>query len=51
MVGGFLSTGNVERTCENGTTGMPSVGAELIATPQAPKPWSMTICMNAPPAE
>jgi hypothetical protein len=30
---------------------MPSVGAELIATPQAPKPWSMTICMNAPPAE
>ena len=27
------------------------MGAELIATPAAPNPWSSTICVNAPPAE
>ena len=37
--------------CENGTTLTPSVGAELIATPAAPNPWSSRICVNAPPAE
>jgi hypothetical protein len=29
----------------------PSVGAELIATPAAPKPWSSRTCVNTPPAE
>jgi hypothetical protein len=33
---GFLSTGNVARTCDSGIGLTPSVGAELIATPQAP---------------
>jgi hypothetical protein len=27
------------------------VGAEFIATPAAPKPWSSRIWVNAPPAE
>ena len=48
---GFLSTGNVDLICESGTTLTPSVGAELSATPAAPKPWSSRICVNAPPAE
>jgi hypothetical protein len=37
--------------CDSGTTGTPSVGAELIATPAAPNPWSSRICVNTPPAE
>ncbi|XBV22048.1 hypothetical protein ABN611_26210 [Kribbella sp. HUAS MG21] len=41
----------MERTCDNGTTRTPSVGAEFIATPAAPKPWSSRIWVNAPPAE
>jgi hypothetical protein len=48
---GFLSTGNVERTCDSGTALTPSVGAELIATPATPKSWSSRICVNTPPAE
>jgi hypothetical protein len=48
---GFLSTGNVAFTCESGTTLTPSVGAELIATPAAPKPWSSRIWVKTPPAE
>ena len=48
---GFLSTGNVALTCDSGTRLTPSVGAELIATPTAPKPWSSRICVNTPPAE
>jgi hypothetical protein len=48
---GFLSTGNVERTCDSGTARTPSVGAEQIATPAAPNPWSSRIWVNAPPAE
>ena len=28
-----------------------SVGAELMATPAAPKPWSSRICVKTPPAE
>ena len=48
---GFLSTGNEDRICDSGTRLTPSVGAELIATPAAPKPWSSKICVNTPPAE
>jgi hypothetical protein len=48
---GFLSTGNVDLSCESGATLTPSVGAELSATPAAPKPWSSRICVKAPPAE
>ena len=48
---GFLSTGKVDLICVSGTTGTPSVGAELIATPHAPKPWSSRICVITPPAE
>jgi hypothetical protein len=48
---GFLSTGKLAFTCESGTTATPSVGAELIATPTAPYPWSIRICTNTPPAE
>ena len=48
---GFLSTGKLARTCDSGMRLTPSVGAELIATPTAPKPWSSRICVNTPPAE
>jgi hypothetical protein len=48
---GFLSTGNVERAWLNGTTFTPSVGAELIATPTAPRPRSSRSCTIVPPAE
>ena len=48
---GFFSTGKVARICDSGTRLTPSVGAELIATPAAPKPWSRRICVNTPPAE
>jgi hypothetical protein len=46
-----LSTGKVDFTCDSGTTRTPSVGAEFIATPAAPKPWSSRIWVKAPPAE
>ena len=48
---GLFSTGNVDFTCESGTTRTPSVGAEFSATPAAPKPWSSRTWVNAPPAE
>ncbi len=48
---GFLSTGNVALIWDSGTRLTPSVGAELIATPAAPYPWSSRICVNTPPAE
>jgi hypothetical protein len=48
---GFFSTGNVDLTWDSGTTRTPSVGAEFIATPTAPKPWSSRIWVKAPPAE
>ena len=48
---GFFSTGNVALIWESGTRATPSVGAELIATPAAPYPWSSRICVNTPPAE
>ena len=48
---GFLSTGKLARTCDSGMRLTPSVGAELIATPAAPKPWSSRIWVNTPPAE
>jgi hypothetical protein len=48
---GERSTGSVDFTCEYGTTWTPSVGAELSATAQAPKPWSSRIWVKAPPAE
>ena len=48
---GFFSTGKAALTCDSGTTFTPSVGAELIATPAAPKPRSSMSWTNAPPAE
>ena len=48
---GFFSTGKVDRTWDSGTTATPSVGAELMATPAAPKPWSSSTWVNTPPAE
>ncbi len=48
---GLFSTGKVDLTWESGTTRTPSVGAEFIATPAAPNPWSSRIWVNAPPAE
>jgi len=48
---GLFSTGKVDFSCDSGTTRTPSVGAELSATPAAPKPWSSRIWVNAPPAE
>ena len=48
---GVLSTGNVDFTCDSGTTLTPSVGAEFSATPAAPRPWSSRIWVKAPPAE
>src|SRR5262245_25310257 len=48
---GFLSTGQLALTWDGGTTAPPSVGAELIATPAAPYPWSNRICTNTPSAE
>ena len=48
---GFLRSGKLARTCDSGIRLTPSVGAELIATPAAPKPWSSRIWVNTPPAE
>jgi hypothetical protein len=36
-VGRVLQNGNVDLICDNGTARTPSVGAELMATPTAPK--------------
>jgi hypothetical protein len=46
-----LSTGKLARTCDSGMRLTPSVGAEFITTPAAPKPWSSRIWVNTPPAE
>jgi hypothetical protein len=45
------NTEKVDLICDSGSTGMFSVGAELIATPHAPKPRSSSSCTNTPPAE
>jgi hypothetical protein len=44
---GLFSTGNVDFTCESGTTRTPFFGAEFSATPAAPRPWSRRIWVKA----